>query len=246
MDLLDGNNRARTVQRRAPLALTALAALAVVVLLAGFVWLLPEPPTALRSADPDLSAHVGRAPDQVRLGFGQPGVPGSITTRVTVLSPDDEDLARGPALPSPDGIHQPIAPLRERGAYQVAYEVQLLDGDVARGQYWFWYAPSASGSTTRLESPALLGLLIALAAALAAGLLTPGRRAQPPVSVPAQRTGSPSPGPRPHPVPVQRSRERHDGLSSPGTSPRARPTPGAPPAEPTPAEPTQPVPPRNV
>ncbi len=238
MNLVDGHSRARTFLPGASLALTALA---IAVLVAGLAWLLPEPPTALRSAEPDLSAHLGRAPDRVRLSFGQAGVPGSITTRVTVLGPDDEDLARGPALPSSDGIHQPIAPPRQRGAYQVAYEVQLLDGDVVSGQYWFWYAPTASGSTSRLESPVLLGLLIALAAALAAGLLAPGRRRQPPVKVPAQRADSPTPTTSTHPVPVQRSRESHGGFSPPGSSPRARPAPGPPPTEPT-----RRVPPRNL
>jgi len=234
MSLIDRDSRARTAL---PRAAVVLAALTISVGIAGSVWLLPEPPTSLRSAQPDLSAHVGRAPEQVRLGFGQAAVPGS-GTKVTVLSPDDENLARGPALPSSDGISQSVAPLRERGAYQVAYEVQLLDGDVARGQYWFWYAPDASGSISRPESPALLGLLVALAAALAAGLLAPGRRRPRPVSVPAQRTGSPSPTSSTQPVPAQRSRDSHGGHSPPGSSPRARPTP--------PAEPARPIPRRHV
>ncbi len=235
---LDGDSRARTLLPAASLALSTLAASLLVV---GVGWLFPEPATALRSADPGLSAHVGGAPGQVHLDFGQAGVPGSMTTRVTVLSPDDEDLARGPALSSPDGIDQPIAPPRERGAYQVSYDVALLDGSVASGQYWFWYSPTASASSSRLESPALLGLLIALAVALTAGLLAPGPRARRPLRVPAQRSGSPSPATTASRVPVQRSRARHDGFSPPGSSPRARPT-----SEPPPAEPSSPGPPRNV
>lgn len=209
------------------------AILATTLAVAAAAWVLqPEGAATLQSAQPDRSAHVGRAPDRVRLDFVPAPAPGSLA-EVVVLSPQDQNLARGPVLTTPGGVTQTIGPLRGRGAYQVVYEVPLVDGEVATGQYWFWYAPTASGSGSRLQSPALLGLLIAAAAALLAGLLAPGRARRYAVHVPAQRPGSTtsttSPttitAGSPHPVPAQRSRDHHEGLSPPG-SPRREPAPG--------------------
>ena len=233
--------RAR-VPARAPLR-WATAVLAVLAIAAA-AWLLqPEGSAGLRSAQPDRSAHVGRAPDEVRLDFTAPPAPGYLA-EVVVLGPQDENLARGPAVTTPGGIAQPVAPLGGRGAYQVVYEVPLVTGEVASGRYWFWYSPTASGSTSRLSSPALLGVLLAAAAALLAGLLAPRRSRAYAVPVPAQRagssTGSSTGSARAHPVPAQRSRDRHEGLSPPGHR-----RPGRSPARPVP-EASETEPPRQV
>ena len=228
------------VRSRARSRLRWVSVLVAVLGVAASVWALqPAEPAGLQSARPDRSAHLERAPDEIRLDFAAAPAPGSLA-EVAVLSPGDANLARGPVTSSAGGASQAVADLRERGAYQVVYEVPLVDGDVARGQYWFWYTPGASGSSSRLESPALLGLLIAMAAALAAGLLAPGRARTSAVRIPAQRTESPVPTTSTHQVPAQRSRDSHEGISHPG---RARSGPGR---SPRADQPTTPVPPREV
>jgi len=238
--LLVRDSRARA-HARPPLRWLS-AILALLTLCAAASWVLqPEQSAGLRSARPEPSAHVGRAPERVRLDFAASPAPGAVA-EVVVLSPQDENLASGPDLVTPDGVTQPVAPLDGRGAYQVAYTVPLADGSVSTGQYWFWYAPTASGSSARLESPVLLGLLVAVISALLAGLLAPGRPLRHAVHVPAQRIGSATstPGTSTNPVPTQRSRDRHDGLSPPG-GPRRSPAPGQAAPEPTSTRPPRPL-----
>ena len=180
----------------------ALAALG----LAASAWVLQSPEDAhagLQSAQPSRSAHLERAPDQVRLDFGQTPVPGS-RTKVVVLSPGDANLARGPASASSAAVSQRVAPLRERGAYQVSYEVQLVDGSVSTGQYWFWYAPGTSGSGSWLGSTGLAFLSLLAAAVLALALAR--RRTRKAVAIVSSAR-----------VPAQRSRDRHAGVSPPGS-----------------------------
>ena len=177
--------------------------------LAASVWVLQSPEDAhagLQSAQPSRSAHLERAPEQVRLSFGQAAVPGA-RTKVVVLSPRDSDLARGQATSSAAGVSQRVAPPRERGAYQVSWEVQLIDGSVSKGQYWFWYAPNTSGSGSWLGSTVLSALALAAAAMLA--LAFTRRRTHTLVEVVKSS-----------PVPAQRSRDHHDGVSPPGRRPR--------------------------
>ena len=182
--------------------------------LAASAWVLQSPEDAqagLQSAQPSRSDHVGRAPEQVRLSFGQAPVPGT-RTRVVVLSPQDTNLARGPASASSAAVSQRVAPLRERGAYQVSYEVQLVDGSMSRGQYWFWYAPNTSASSSWLGSTGLWALSLVAAALLALALAR--RRTHQTLEV-VQSS----------PVPAQRSRDHHEGVSSPGSRPRLGPGP---------------------
>ena len=205
--------------------------------LAASVWVLQSPDdrqAGLQSAQPSRSDHVGRAPEQVRLSFGQAPVPGT-RTRVVVLSPKDTNLARGPASASSAAVSQRVAPLRERGAYQVSYEVQLVDGSVSRGQYWFWYAPNTSASSSWLASIELWALSLVAAALLA---LTLARR----------RTRKPVEVVHSSPVPAQRSRDHHEGVSPPGSRPRPGTGPGTGPGPEPGLQPerTEPVRPREL
>ncbi len=178
--------------------------------LAASAWALQSPEdtqTGLQSAQPDPSAHLGRTPEQVRLSFGQAPATGSRST-VVVLGPQDENLARGPVALSSTAVSQRVAPLRERGAYQVSYEVQLVDGSVSRGQYWFWYAPKASASSSLLGSTELSALSLVAAAALLALALARRRTRR---TIDAMSSS---------PVPAQRSRDHHEGVSPPGRRPR--------------------------
>ncbi len=208
----NGNSRVRAIRQR-------VCVIAVVLAVGALLWILQSPQeaqVALRTAQPSVSAHLGSAPEQVRLGFDQ--APASdARAKVMVLSPEDENLALGPATTSLDGVSQRVAALEEQGAYQVSYEVALADGSVSRGQYWFWYAPSSSGPLGGLSAPALSGLALV---ALAAALRTVAKRRKTLALVPARRTPVTT-----SPVPAQRSRQNHEGLSPPGSRPRPSPAP---------------------
>lgn len=179
-----------------------LAALATTAL----VWLMNSPaePPVLQSAQPAPGAKLGRAPDQVLLRFAESAVPGAHTT-VVVLSPKDKNLARGQATPSAVGVSQRVAPARDRGAYQVSYEVVSPDGQVTRGSYWFSYTPTSGSVPTWLGFPALV--LLAAVAALVIALLQRRRKTITP-RAPAHVAATTS-----HPVPAQRSRDHHEGPS---------------------------------
>src|SRR5680860_1753815 len=150
MKLAGRTGRVWLVPRRAwPVMLASLG-------IAALVWVLQPPADAqgaLRSALPGPSAHLERAPELVRLNLGRPPAPGS-RTKVVVLSPTDENLARGPVSSSALGLSQRLAPPREPGAYQVYYEVVSVDGHVTSGRYWFWYAPHPV-SYTHLTLPTI-------------------------------------------------------------------------------------------
>jgi MYXO-CTERM domain-containing protein len=209
--LLRGDTRLRSSGRALCVVLAALGMLASV----RAVQTREEAPAALQAAQPNRSAHLFRAPEQVRLSFGQSPAPGS-PAEVAVLSPKDRNLARGQASTSSVGVSQTLAPLRERGAYQVVYEVRLVDGNLSRGEYWFWYAPS-SGARSWLSSPGPPGLaLIAVAAALFAL-----RRRRKTVVLNSARTAPTTTNVATKQVPAQRSPQHHEGLS-PGSHPRPR------------------------
>jgi methionine-rich copper-binding protein CopC len=218
MQLPGGSSRVRTTVRAASLALAVLA-------IAAWAWVLQAPEdaqAALVEAQPSRSAHLGHAPEQVRLSFAQAPAADS-RSKVTVLSPKDENLARGRAVSSSVGVSQQVAAPREQGAYQVTYEVQLADGKVARGEYWFWYAPNAPGSRSWLQSPLLQGIAFV---ALAAVLLALGPRRKTAALVSARRAPVTT-NVAPITVPAQRSPQDHEGLSPPGSRPRPGSAPGA-------------------
>jgi methionine-rich copper-binding protein CopC len=186
-----------------------------VLAIAASVWLAVSPadaPDALASAQPAPGARLHRAPDQVVLRFARATAPGARTT-VVVLSPEDENLARGRAAPSTGGVARQVTPLRERGAYQVSYEVVSPGGQTVRGSYWFFYAAAPGPVPTWLGLPALV--LMAAGAALAIALLQRRRVASAVLPTPASAGATVS-----RPVPAQRSRDQHEGLSPPGRRPR--------------------------
>lgn len=216
-----GKSRVRAINQRAWMSVVALG-------VGASLWMLPSPgeaQVALRTAQPSVSAHLGSAPEQVRLGFSQ--APASeARAKVMVLSPEDDNLALGPASTSLAGVSQRVAALRESGAYQVSYEVPLADGSVSRGAYWFWYAPNASGSLAWLQSPVLPGIALL---GFAAALVAIGRRRRTLDLVPTQHpaairgvTASPVTA---SPVPMQRRPRDHEGASPSGRRPRPDPAP---------------------
>src|SRR5680860_1553762 len=215
MKLAGRTGRVWLVPRRAwPVMLASLG-------IAALVWVLQPPADAqgaLRSALPGPSAHLERAPELVRLNLGRPPAPGS-RTKVVVLSPTDENLARGPVSSSALGLSQRLAPPREPGAYQVSYEVVSVDGHVTSGRYWFWYAPHQSGSGSGLAAPGLL-VLTMVVADLAVALLVRRRKTKKvALGAPQQRPAA-TPTPEAHGVPAQRSPHNHEGLSPPRSRPR--------------------------
>lgn len=208
-----GNSRGRAVRQRVCVLVVALG-------IAAALWFLQSPDHAqseLRSAQPSVSAHLERAPEHVRLGFAEAPAPDA-RARIMVLSPEDEDLAVGPASTDIAGVSQPVAALEERGAYQVSYEVPMADGSVSRGQYWFWYSP-ASRTPPWLAVPVLPGIALAV---LAAVLMAIGRRRKALAQVPARMTAVPL-DVTASPVPAQRTPRNHEGVSPPGNRPRPSP-----------------------
>jgi methionine-rich copper-binding protein CopC len=231
-----GHAPTRRSTRRSWLPAVTLLAVAVLAV----IWLQRSPsgpdPT-LGSAFPAPGSRLDTAPEQVQLRLPEATVADAVTT-VAVIGPDDVNLARGAATTNLDGVTQRLTPPRDRGAYQVAYEVTGPDGQTMRGSYWFTYTPAAASIPGWLGFPAFL---LVVGGAVVVALLQRRPRVSSAAPDPLPLT-PPSAAAESSPVPAQRTRANHEGISPPGRRPRpaAQPeTPSAmePDASPDPSEP---------
>jgi methionine-rich copper-binding protein CopC len=218
--------------------LLAVAVLAVAVL--AVIWLQRSPsgpdPT-LGSAFPAPGSRLDSAPEQVQLRLPEATMADAVTT-VAVIGPDDVNLARGAATTNLDGVTQRLTPLRDRGAYQVAYEVTRPDGETTRGSYWFSYTPAAGSIPGWLGFPAFL---LVVGGAVVVALLQRRPRVSSAAPDPLPLT-PPSAAAESSVVPAQRTRANHEGISPPGRRPRPAAQPETtsamkPDASPDPSEP---------
>lgn len=119
-----------------------------------------EAHTGLQSASPAPRAHLGSAPSQIQLLFGQPAIT-SPGTRLVVTSPSGTQLTVGPIYSSAEGIAARLRASRETGRYQVSFAVVSVDGHVTTGAYPFWVTHSnAHGSKSGLPVNLWLPLLL--------------------------------------------------------------------------------------
>ena len=100
----------------------------------------------LVNSDPAAGAQLATGPKEIRLTFDQPAKEGGQYNTVTVVGPDGEQWAAGPARVQGNTVTVPVRELGPAGAYSVGYRVLSNDGHSVSGKVGFQLTKPGNGT----------------------------------------------------------------------------------------------------